>query len=694
MRRDRLLLLAAALLPGAAWAQDQALVDALTLPIGEYSAGLGLRTNDGKRANQYLGLRDNLWPDLNFEFSRRDEQTGEWLEIRGRDLAIDTRAFRLENRKQGDWGYYIDYEQTPRLTPYTVNTAVRGIGTNQLTIPYPAATSPKRDTELSTQRDNFIVGVSKLWDTGWDVQVRFRNEEKTGERIFGRGTTGGTGGHEFTPEPIDYTTREVELTLGLVKERLQLSGGYYGSWFENGNSALRINNQPGGPASLGVGASAFTPIALPPDNFAHQFHLAGGYALTPTTRASFKVSHSELSQNDGFIVPALPGVRATSLNGEVETTRLQGGIVSKATRDLTLRADLRHEDRDDKTPLRQYSIPAATSTFNGFNEPRSFRTTVGKAEATYVLPAGFRATGGVDYDYRWRDVSAVRVVSARRDTEETTVRAELRRSLSDTLNGALGLSHSNRTGSPWLRTTLFNGTNGSNLVSPLHLADRDRDKLRALLDWQATDRLSFNLLGEWADDTYSGRTLGPRSGRASTYSTDAAFEVIEGWHLTGFASINDTRAEQVTCENAAAANTGSITACPNTAADPIWQARLRAVTEAFGLGLRGKASERLELGGNLTYARDRNEFVQMPLANPAPIGTPLPDVHTRRMLLTAYAKQTLSRQSGVRYSYTMDVFRSDDPNWNAWRFTDGTTIRQEPTQRVQIFGVSYYHSFR
>lgn len=677
-------------------------ITALSRPESEISLGAGFVTNDNLRFGQYTGMRkDGFYGLIDFDVSRRDDAAGQWLEFSGRNVGLESRELRFEQQRQGNWGYFIDFSQTPRYSPYIANTAVGGIGSNSLTIPYPAATSPKSNVQLSTKREAWTLGAAKLWGGGWDTQVRYRNEEKTGARIFGRGTTGGAGvgGQEFTPEPIDYLTQQLEVTVGLTRERLQLSGGYYGSWFQNENSALNISNQPGGPTALGVGAGAFTPIGLPPGNQAHQLHLAGGFSFTPTTRATFKIAHARLTQDEAFIVPASAFAARTSLGGRVDTTQLQLGLATRPMAKLSLRADLRYEDRDDKTPTALYQTfnattpltPAnsPTATTNGLNEPRSIRTGAGKLEASYGLPAGFRVTGGLDYEEKKRNTSDVRSVSHRFETEETAWRAELRRSLSDTVNGALGFVHSKREGSPWLTTTTLNGAAGSNLVHPLHLADRDRDKLRAVLDWSPLDPLSLQFVAEHARDEYSGRTLGPRKGTASLYSADATYSFSERWQATAWASRNDTRAEQVTCESAS-----GVGVCPNTAADPLWEAELGVFTTAFGLGLRATPTGVLEVGADVTYARDRNEFRQSPLPVPNPVGTPLPDVNYKRTILGLSAKYALARNSGLRLRYAYDRFTTDDYNWSAWVYTDGTTLRQDAKQEVHFVGLSYYFQFR
>ena len=194
-----------------AQAQDPE-VAALTNPSGgSINLGLGYVSKDNTRFGQYNGLNEKgVYGIFDFNWVQRDDGTGTWMRAWGRNLGYDSRELQWEHNRQGDWGYFINFNQIPRYSQYTVNTAVQGIGSANLTIPYPAATSPKSDVQLKTERDILTVGLSKNFGSGWDVQLKFRNEQKDGARIFGRGTTGGTGGFEFTPDPIHYKTNTIE----------------------------------------------------------------------------------------------------------------------------------------------------------------------------------------------------------------------------------------------------------------------------------------------------------------------------------------------------------------------------------------------------------------------------------------------------------------------------------------------------
>ena len=327
----------------------------------------------------------------------------------------------------------------PRFEPWSVTTAVTGIGTPNLAIPTTPTTGVP--VELKTVRDAVGLGFDKFLFGNWDFQVRFKNEEKEGSRIFARGTTGAGpvgsfGQFEFAPEPINSTTRQLDAKINYTGQQLQLSGGYYGTMY---NNEFRGLNFTGGLAGL----STFTPIALPPDNQSHQLYLAGGYGFTPTTRGNFKVAYTKATQDDPFVtgvnVPLAPGI-GNNLQGRVDTTLAQAGVTSRPIPKLSLLADVRYEDRDDKTPVFVY-FPSnfatpTTATSDGTNEPRDITTTSGKFEASYRLPMAMSLTGGIEYVEKKRNSPPVRSVSFRETTEETSLSVGLRRAIGETMTGA------------------------------------------------------------------------------------------------------------------------------------------------------------------------------------------------------------------------------------------------------------------
>ena len=509
------------------------------------------------------------------------------------------------------------------------------------------------------------------------------------------GSPVGTNGFctcEFAPEPINATTRQLEAKVNYNGGALLLTGGYYGTMYNNEfDSGLNFIGTPSTSPLV-----TFTPVALPPDNQSHQVYVSGNYGFSSTTRSTFKLAYGRITQDAQFIVPPTTGITDSNLDGRIDTTLAQIGVTSRPMPKLSVVADVRYEDRDDKTPIRTYfSTTSATSTSNGENEPRSIKTTSAKAEANYALPEGFRIIGGVGWEEKKRTISPVRVVSARETTEETTWRVELRRPMSETVTGSVAFIRSDRSGSDFQTTTLrgdppafANGLPGSNLIAPIFLADRERDKVRVTVNWQPTNPLTVQLVADKARDDYEGRdpVLGPRQGEATNFSLDAAYVFSERWQANAWYAVNDTSLDQTTCQSAS----GNPAVCPATALT--WSAAIRNLTNAFGFGMRGKPTGQIEIGADFSYSEIKDEN-HLETVTGAPVTT-LPDITTKLTRLNLFVRYALQKNSGVRLDYILDRFESDDWTWPTWTFADGTRLSEPPTQKASFIGVSYYYKFQ
>ena len=672
--------------PSSARAEEPEAARLFAAP-SEISVGAGYVFENNQRFGQFTGLRDKgFYGLLDFNLIRRFDETG-WFTFHGRNVGFDDRGLRLGVERQGNWRLSVDFNQIPNFVPFTVTTGLAGIGTANQTINGAAPAS----FDLDTKRQIWTIGFGKELPAGFDLKVSYQNQKKEGSRLWGQGGFGAPpgGGINFLADPIDYDTDLLEATVGYADERLQLRGGYYGTWFNNSNSALNVAN----------GVTGLSPMALPPDNQSWQAFLGGGYNFTPTTRGNFKVSYEDQTQTEGFIV-ASPTGRA-NLGGNVTTWLGQVGASSRPLPKLTLNADLRYVDRTDKTPIAQYIPPptvASPQTFDGANEPRSLEQWFGKVEGSYQLPMAFRLIGAVDFESTERNAYAVRSVSFRSKVEETSYRAEVRRSFAADLTGALAYIYSERTGSSFQFNQLYGTppptfTPGSNNIAPLHMSDRDRNRVRFTLNWSPIEPLAITFFSDVANDDYGtrGTGLGLLEGKFQNYSIDASYAFSPDWQATAWYSYNTTTAEQVTCASAASA--GGV--CPANAASPIWRANLKNSSNAVGFGLRGKPSARFEIGADLQYQALVDKYEQSPLVPGTSTAVePIPDINTKLTTIKLWGTYGLDRYSGIRVDYIYDRFDTNDWTWTGWVYTDGTVVTQQPLQRVSFLGVSYYYRFR
>lgn len=671
-------------------------VGVLVTPESHISAGIGYLNADSRRFGAYNGLRDKGDIGLvDFSLVKRDEE-GFWLWANGQRVGLPDQQFGFGAERQGDWRVSIEYDQTPRYTPYDLHTNLRGIGSNSQSYPATYTANQTRSTaggiQLHTERETSRLGLSKILGP-YELKVLFQNQEKDGNRPFGRGTP---SFQEFLAEPIHSTTRQLDVSLDYTGDRLQLSGGYYGSWFYNRNAGSSLAVSSGASA-----LSTFNLISLPPDNQAHRLQLSGAYRFTDKTRGTFKLAYGRITQDESYMDVG-PTYRnesgRSSLGGRLNTTLAQLGLSSRPMAGLTLTGSYRYEERDDKTPVSQYiyggtvAVPTAlpgSSTTDGRNEHRSLKNHTLKLEAGYLLPRGYRLNAGFEQDIKERNADGVRVVGYRAEIDEQSYRLELRRAMAETLSGSVALVHGKRTGDAYRRLVKLDGVTdyGSNLLQPIYIGNRDRDKLKLSLDWTPLEALSLQLVAEKSKDDYGpGRStpdIGMRKGEASLVSLDGAYALTDAWNLTAWVTRNDTRMNQADCSKRTAA--GASATCDLS----VWSAAVSNRSDSWGLGFRGKIRKTLEVGGDLSLAHDLSRY-QLTGAGAAN----LPDISSQMHTLKLFAKYALNPSTSIKADYLVDKRRTNDWTWTNWTYSDGTWFDVRPSETVRFIAFTINYTFQ
>jgi MtrB/PioB family decaheme-associated outer membrane protein len=690
---------------GLAHAQaEDAELAALTKPESSVSAGIGYWSKDRPRLGTYDGMREQgAYGLLDLLINTREDRTGTWFILDARNLGLDTRELRADWLRQGDLGVFLEYSRTPRDEPYTVRTAVSGIGTTTQRVPTPSAPQ-LGDIQLGTVREALGAGFSKVIGGGYDFRVSVKSEDKTGDRLWGRG-----GAPEFAAEPIDSNTRQLEALLAYTGKAFQIQGGYYGSWYTNHNSLVDTANIT--PA--GVTSNPFF-LSLPLDNQAHQAFVNGGYNLSERTRATFKASYTRATQDE--TIPVGPGVAVfagapTHLDGRLDNTLLQAGLTSRTSAAFSWLASVRYYDSNEKTPQVRVVQTAATCGTCVDNTPLRFETLSGKLEGTYRMAHGLSLLGGLEHAKQERDVpfgnanagglDAQRYVPWRAELDETTYRVELRRSLAETLNGRIAYLHSTRDGSEF--TPAAADAPQANLINPIHIADRERDKVKLMLDWAPLQALTLTFNVEYAKDTYetsNARPYGLTEGTAAVFSLDAAYAITDNWQLSAWYTRDQSEANQLG-QRAVNANVG----------EAVKEAKLEDIGDTFGLGLRGALTPKVKAGVDLLYGKNVNKYPETitPVAGGPLLPTvggitaaPLPDITNKLTRFNFHLLYALQKSSELRFDYIYERWQTDDWTWlfaNGTPFTygattDGTQVVQAPKQTSNFVGARYIYRFQ
>jgi MtrB/PioB family decaheme-associated outer membrane protein len=765
---------------GNTYAEEESEVQDMITPGSSASIGVGVVNTgkDAKRFSQYTGLNQSTSALLDIEFNKRDVVTGSWIMIDGRNLGLDTRELSISQSKQGNWKYTLDYNETVRRDPYIIHTGMTGVGTATPTIKLiaqpdmpaawaaanflvaPVSPAPASDVELKLKRTAIGLSGEKWFSPELQFELSFRTENKKGARLFGRaGLTSGDMLYNtanvgttpnfailLTPEPIDSNIQQIEGKLNFNREKLALTGGYYGSFYINNvgsmspivpgtlnRGALLATTTCG--ASLTVACSvqelASSSVALPPDNQAHQLYFTGNYALSQTTRSNFKISYTHATQNESFVAMGLtPPLTPSSLGGVVDTTLAQFGLTMRPLKELSVSASLRYEDRADKTPVYVYNYGKTGGALDSTtNWPSGSQTrTTAKLDGIYRLQSGYSVMLGGDLERKATPLPPSNTalfnkqVFFRPVLNEYGIHADLRKALSETLNGALGLEYKQRRGkdSDWVTASgasgnpmvafdpslLASGTSaalsGGNVVLPDMYMDRNRTKVRGNLDWNASEKLSLQAVVEHAQDDYKRAfptsitpaqfvpiDPGAHTIISESMSLDTTYLVSEDWRVNAFWTYSFNR------WNVNKANLGDDT---------------RNTVDTFGIKVNGNATSRLTVGMDILATRDTTTFNNVVATSNVPSpgniagwvgqtlpGNYLPNINYTTDKLNLHAKYALNKMSDVQATFLFQHFKTDDWQWGyngvPFLYSDNTTVSQPMNQNLKFIGAGYMLRF-
>lgn len=677
---------------------------------GAYSIGIGGVTqgaHDRALFGQYNGWQDAESPLLiDFSHQTRDEASGTWKRLDARNLGQNSRELGVMQSVQGDWSVAFEVGELVRHDPRSINSPPAGNSTSALT-----AVGAGVDQNLTLKRTNYSLSGDKWLASGVQIDASFKSEDKQGARRAGVGgycsnaiagyyCPSTQGALLLLAEPIDSSTRQIDLNANFSGDQYAVTAGYYGSIYRNHIGSMT----PGVSGNLwDLGGTSFDPtiggtsslanllnqrVALPPDNQSQQIFLRGNYALSPTIRSNFNLSRTHATQNEAFSGMGLsaPAGAPNSLDGEVNTTFAQFGLSARPMPKLSMRADWRYEDKNDETPIAAYS-GVSTNTTNSLEKAN------GKAEASYQLPDNYRITVGVDYAWINREkpvtttlVPATSMTTLREWTREVGYNAELRHAVSGQLQAAIGFAHSKRDGSHWL--SLAPGANRYQEVRDAEVAsvtgvapsthmDRERDKLRLMADWIPFDELSLQLIVEDGKDDFSGPTgSGLHSTDMRNVAIDATYTLSESWKLSGYVNSGD-QGLQVSHQAG-------------------YTAQLENSSTHVGVRAEGKPNSEWSVGGDLSYLKDRNRY-SLTSGNADAAGA-LPDVKFTAVALKLFGTYMLDKDSDVRIDIAHQRTRLDEWTWSAagvpYVYSDNSTVNIDPSQNVTYLSARYIYKFK
>ncbi len=273
-----------------------------------------------------------------------------------------------------------------------------------------------------------------------------------------------------------------------------------------------------------------------------------------------------------------------------------------------------------------------------------------------------------------------------------------------------------------------------------NMADRDRDKIRGLLNWDASEKLSVQAGVDYDKDQYSNSVYGLKSARDWAANLDGTYSVSDNFSANAFFSHENRRnrsagisygSNSSTAFVGQAGNTLVSGGCFSTVADKNknakidpclkWSTDMLDVVDTVGAGFDYKhlLAGKLDLAGSLVYSDARSDngmtggtYANNPLALAAPApalaaGVPavfyipaadLPTVTTKTVEVRLNAQYELGESSAVRAFYWFQRLRANDYAYEGMQFGSigavMPTNEKVPDYSVHVLGLTYVYRWQ
>lgn len=774
--------------PVAHAADSDDAVRALTEATSSVEVGVLNVNQDSAKFGEYSGLdKKRVYGIGELELLGGDGPDGAFRwNVLGRNLGLDSRSLAGEVGTQGRWRITAGYDEIVRNFSDTYLTLWNGAGGSAFTLPtgYPAAgtrlgvtnsaagilanwnniQSPNATTgttgggpasvipanmhsfNIGTGRKRGNVGVSAILAPGWEVKASVKHEEKDGTKITGVNMGRFSGVHALLPEPISSTTDQFEAAVSFVGKQAFFNAGYYGSIYRNDIGLWIVENAGANNVVMGNVAR----LQSAPDNQMHQINVGGGYKFTPATRFSFSGSWARLTQNENFIDSPAGStwvVPETSAHAKVINSSFLARLTSRVMKDLTLNAAYKYDDRDNRTPFMDFRTtagdsPGASTLFS--NEPINRKVNQLNLDASYSLGRGQAVKAELEYQKIHRS-STAHESPFRSDTSyDNTARLEYRRTLDDSLTGRVSYAHSKRhvsdyeEGNPRPTSPTAPLPAADPLLTGFEqffLANRNRDKLRSQLNFQASDAVSLQGSLDYNHDHYPAE-FGLKEAKGWVFGLDGAVAVNQALSFNVFYTYEDMKTRMASL--AIGRGLTTTTLVPHVSGPPCaaytnvaatlpadyFTDSCREWTESQGdkihtLGVsaryRGLMAGRLDIAGELTYSRARTPITVM---GGTYYGNGVPNSSTGNVFIAAESfsditseltqlrlagTYAIDKKSALRLTYVYGRLKSSDWAYDAYAQSALGVLAVQtyigpgitsPNYNVNVIGLSYMYRFR
>jgi MtrB/PioB family decaheme-associated outer membrane protein len=756
----------------------EATVEELTKPTSTVEIGGIYVDKDSYKAGEYNGLaKKGGYVDFGFDLRgggayNPESGSTERYRIVGTNLGLDVRNLTADYARQGFFRVKFEYDELRRNQYDNYVTLWNNAGTADLRLPggYPPNASrtgasglanwnniqsPNLNSTTTGGGPGYVIpalmhpynvatvrnriglgGEVKLTDQ-WSVSLNARNEKKDGTKLTGVAMGGFKGA--LVPEPIDSDTTIVEAGARYVTKDVTFGLGYNTSLYRNHVNAWTVE-YPFAGTILGNQSM----MSSAPDNEMHQVALEGSYRFSPTMKITAAGSYSRLTQNDTFNYQSNSSwnIPVSSANAKEIDKNLLLRLTAKPMKNLDVNASYKLQDRDNRTPIETFTF--AQYDGNGVAGVVAENVPLNRKEQTFTLDGRYSlardqsVTGAYEHQVIKRTSdNPTENPWASGEAKEDSIRLGYRQSFTDAISGQISYLHGRRRASEYEEATVNPpGSTGAGYYSNVpgfrqfYLNDRNRDKVRAAMDFQVSDMVSLQAGVDYIKDKFPGGDFGLKSTNSSAFNLEATVTPNDKLAFNGFLTFEDMKSKQDqyqvpvvngrTVAVTLTPHTPDGTCAPYSAAsgllpsdyltDPcrLWsfQQADKIWTLGFGAKYGGLMSGKLTLSLDATYSDAKTnlnftggtyfsngigQYVYIPAQN-------MPEITSRITDLKFGAKYDVSKNSALRFTWLHRRLRSSDPQFDLFGITSvqayiGPGITS-PQYNVNAFALTYVYTFR
>jgi len=231
----------------------------------------------------------------------------------------------------------------------------------------------------------------------------------------------------------------------------------------------------------------------------------------------------------------------------------------------------------------------------------------------------------------------------REDTQENTLFAKWKIKAHSTVDLALHGEAGTRDGSDY--NTL---PNENPAMRKYNLADRDRSKVGATIDYMATEKLFLSARADYNRDDYTNSTIGLTEAIQPVYTVDFSYQ--PGNNITTYG--------YYTYENIQSSQAGSDVSTLSSTRD--WEADFDDTFDTAGVGIKWTDLGKWDIGADIVYSQSSGAIEMKDLLNP---GTedPYPDTRTELTSVKLWTSYNHSKLLSYRLGYWFEDYSAD--NW-------------------------------